>query len=135
MVAYEPFLDDYVVPLFSRKAEFDSYLESGVLYGYHRDYQNRPVIVFNVRRVLDQNLDMFAFLDVVDYFFFYTIHHGMIPGKVETINIIIDTKDVPLLDFPVGDLVEMGRRQKASQKLFIHSIVVVETHWLLKSAV
>ena len=57
MIAMEEFLDDYVVRLFSRKAEFDSYLEMGLLYGYHRDEQNRPVIVFNVRKLLDQNLD------------------------------------------------------------------------------
>ena len=57
---------------------------------------------------------MDAFLDVLDFFLEYTKHHAMVPGKIETLNIIVDLKDVPLYEFPISDLITMARRLKAS---------------------
>lgn len=87
-----------------------------------------------MRRGLDLGLDMDDFLDILDFIFNYTLHHAMIPGKIETLNYIVDVKDVPVWDFPVADLAKMGVRTKKLGKLRMNKLTVTNCHWLLKAA-
>ena len=79
-------------------------------------------------------MSMDAFLDVLDYILAYTKHHAMIPGKIETVNLVVDNGGVALYEFPISDLMAMTKRMIASQKVFTNQIICVNTHWLLKRA-
>jgi hypothetical protein len=69
-------------------------LESGMLYAYKRDKNMRPIVVVNVRRVIEAKIDIEALIEVVDFFTNYTIEEGMVPGKVENWTCIFDLRDV-----------------------------------------
>jgi len=90
-------------------------------------------MVFSLRKAIDHNIDTDKFVDMYEYLMHYTMTHGMIRGKIETITIIVDCKDVYLYEFPVGDLVAMGRRVKAAFKVVLHNVVITDIHWLLKA--
>ena len=90
--------------IFSRYEEFVSYLDAGVIYGYQRDKGSRPIIVVNVRKLIDYKLDVDTFLDLADFFCSYTQYHALVPGKVETWILLADFKDVGLAQIPVNQL-------------------------------
>ena len=97
MVEQETYFDEHVVAMFTKHAEFEPSLNQGTVYGLGRDEYKRPNIVLNLRKALDKGLDMRQFLDTYEYFMHYTLIHGMIRGKIETvnfINFIIDCKGV-----------------------------------------
>ena len=109
------------------------FIDAGAIYGHGRDEKKRPIIVYNVRKALDMGLGMDEFLDVLDYVFRYIIAHGLVPGRVETVNFICDVNDVPVYDFPIMDLASMAKRTKKSFKLRVAQIIVTNCHWLLKA--
>ena len=43
-----------------------------------------------------------SFLDVADFISTYTLYHAMVPGKVETWNIVVDFKGVGLGQIPMN---------------------------------
>lgn len=134
MLEFEENLDKTLVPLWGKLAEFQDFLDQGIIYGHGRDNQNRPVLIYNVRKALDLGFDMDKFLDVLEFIFNYTLEHAMIPGKIETLNYIVDVKDVPVWDFPVADLAKMAKRTKKSFKLRLNQLTITNCHWMLKTA-
>uniref|UniRef100_A0A7S3MNX5 CRAL-TRIO domain-containing protein n=1 Tax=Favella ehrenbergii TaxID=182087 RepID=A0A7S3MNX5_9SPIT len=78
---------------------------------------------------------MEKFLDVLDYLLAYTQYHALIPGKIETWNVIIDAKDVSVFEFPVASLGSMVKRIIADYKVRGNHMIAVNTHWLLAKAV
>ena len=79
---------------------FLAHLNTGMLYCYKRDKNCRPIVVVNVRRVIDSKITMEQLIPMVDYFTNYTIEHGMVPGRVENWTCIFDLKDVGATQIP-----------------------------------
>ena len=50
MLENENWLLNFQTPLFGRYEEFQPYLNEGIVYGYHRDTQNRPMFVYDLKR-------------------------------------------------------------------------------------
>ena len=46
MIANEKWIKEYQVPMFENYDKMEKLLESGFLYGFQRDKQNRPIIYF-----------------------------------------------------------------------------------------
>ena len=53
MLANEKWIKDFQVPLFGKYDKMEKLLKSGVIYGFQRDKQNRPIIYWSIRRALD----------------------------------------------------------------------------------
>ena len=75
-------------------------LELGVLYGFKRDIRMHPVIIINVRRMVDTKIDLDRLVSVGDFFLNYVIENAMIPGKIESWTCIFDLKDVGVTEIP-----------------------------------
>ena len=60
----------------------------------------RPVIVINVRRMIDTNISVDRLVDLTNFLLEYTIDHAMIPGQVESWIVILDLKDVGVTEIP-----------------------------------
>ena len=60
---------------------FKADLELGVIYGVRRDINMRPIIIVNVRRVVDTKITVERLLAVASFFLEYVIKHAMIPGN------------------------------------------------------
>ena len=104
------------------------------MYGFHRDKQNRPIFIYNLRRQLDAGLDDETMLNVVDFFAGYNMHNALQPGKVETWNMVLDVKGIGLTEFPVYALVSSNLRMKQAYKVRLHNLIVVNVDWRIKLA-
>ena len=102
MLENEKWILETQVPLLNRYAEFEHYLKMGFVYGYQRDKMSRPIFVFNMKKLIDSKIDVDTFLDIVDFLASYTYFHGLVPGKIETWNLIVDFKDVGLSQIPMN---------------------------------
>ena len=58
MLLNEKWLLESQILLMARYVDFKPYLDAGVIYGYNRDKQSRPVMFFNVKKSLDMNMDI-----------------------------------------------------------------------------
>ena len=75
-------------------------LELGVVYGVRRDINMRPVIIINVRRMIDSHINVDRLIALTNFFLDYTIAYAMIPGKIESWTCIFDLKDVGVTEIP-----------------------------------
>lgn len=75
-------------------------LQSGILYGLKRDIQQHPIIVFNVRRIIDTKADFNQLMDMTNFFLNYVITKSMVPGKVESWTCICDMNNVGATQMP-----------------------------------
>ena len=53
MISNEKWMFDYQVPLFEKYDKLEKLLNSGIVYGFQRDSQNRPIMYYSIRRSLD----------------------------------------------------------------------------------
>ena len=64
----------------------------------------------NIRRCLDNDMTSDDISDLLDFVSNYTIHHGMIKGKIETMIWMLDVKDLGLFDNPLSLVFALQRR-------------------------
>ena len=71
----------------------------------------RPVIIINVRRMIDSGIDVERLIAVTNFFLEYTIKYAMVPGAIEAWTCIFDLKDVGVTEIPkdrIQPLVDLG---------------------------
>ena len=61
-------------------SEFLEDLNKGIIYGVRRDINMRPIIIVNVRRLVDSAMPVERLLQVTTFFFEYVIAYAMVPG-------------------------------------------------------
>lgn len=60
----------------------------------------RPVIIINVRRMVDSRIDADRLIALTNFFLEYTIKYAMVPGAIESWTCIFDLKDVGVMEIP-----------------------------------
>ena len=80
--------------------QFRADLELGVIYGVRRDINMRPVIIVNIRRMVDSQIPVDRLIAVTTFFLEYVIAYAMVPGSIESWTCIFDLKDVGLTEIP-----------------------------------
>ena len=60
----------------------------------------RPVIIINVRRMIDSRISVDRLLAVTNFFLEYVIKFAMVPGSIESWTAIFDLKDVGVTEIP-----------------------------------
>lgn len=133
MWQFETWLMDSAVPLLRDYDRVKPFLETGVIYGYRRDKQMRPVIVYNLRRAADQGLALEDFLDTIDFLILYTILNANIEGSFESVNILIDTNDIGIMDIPVTELTNIIARSNANYKMRMNKLWIINASWIVKT--
>lgn len=81
-------------------SQFKNDLELGVLYGLKRDKKMHPILIINVRRMIDTGINLDRLVVMADFFLNYVINYAMIPGKIESWTSIFDLKDVGVTEIP-----------------------------------
>lgn len=110
-------------------------LEKGILYGYGRDAKMRPILILNVRKLIDAGLDPANCFDFVDFFMSYIVQNALVPGRVEQYSLIIDFRDVALTEIPVQSIVSMISRSTTLYKHRSCQTLVVGVGWIIRVAV
>ena len=79
---------------------FLAHLNQGMLYALRRDRSERPIIVVNVRKVIESKIEIEPLMQTVDFFTNYVVERAMVPGKIECWTCIFDMSNVPLTSLP-----------------------------------
>jgi hypothetical protein len=79
---------------------FKDDLELGVIYGVRRDKMMHPILVINVRRMIDTKISLERLVAMGDYFLNYVIDNAMVPGAIESWTAIFDLKSVGVTQIP-----------------------------------
>ena len=66
-----------------------------------RDVMFRPVVMVNVRRLLEQDISIDALIEGSSFFFDFIVKKLLLPGKVENWIIVIDLGGIALTKIPV----------------------------------
>lgn len=103
-----------------------------MIYAYKRDKNMRPVVVVNVRRVMDSKIELGPLMETVDYFTHYTIEKGMIPGKIENWTCIFDMKDVGITQMPTKHLQAIVKCMSAHYRGRLYRFFATDVTWLFR---
>lgn len=76
-------------------------LKSGFLYVSGRDYKYRPVVILNVRKIVDVEYPIDVINASTAFFCDFVVKKLLIPGKVENWIMLIDLNDVGMTSLPV----------------------------------
>ena len=71
-----------------------------MVYGVRRDKNMRPVLVVNIRRMIDTKITLDKLVPMTDFLLNYVIDYAMVPGAVECWTAIFDMKDVGVTQIP-----------------------------------
>jgi len=74
------------------------HLEHGMMYGYKRDMKSRPIIIINMRRIIESKIDTEPLMALANYFCCYLLKHGMIAGKIENWLCIYDLQGIGAIE-------------------------------------
>jgi len=82
-------------------SEIGDALKSGFLYVSGRDYKYRPILVFNVRRLVDHDLPTETIAATSAFFCHFVVSKLLIPGRVENWIMLIDLNDIGVASLPM----------------------------------
>ena len=69
-------------------------LNTGVIYGFKRDRNMRPVIVVDCQKIIELSDKIDLLVSATNYFLDHVIQNAMIPGKIENWTAIFDMNDL-----------------------------------------
>ena len=104
---------------------FREELELGVIYGVRRDKNMRPVMVINVRRMIDSRINVDRLIAVTNFFLEYVVEYSMIPGSIESWTAIFDLKDVGVTEIPKDRIQPLVQNMSTED---LHNVVAKLTH-------
>ena len=111
---------------------FLQHLNSGIIYGYKRDKNQRPIIVVNVRRVINAKMTLEALMATVDFFTNYVIEKGMVPGRVECWTCIFDLSDVGATEIPTKHIQAIVKSMSKNFRGRLFRFFATEVNWMVR---
>ena len=80
IVENDRWLREDLIPLFEAYEEVLPLLEKGYVYGHGRDRYNRPILVTNARKIIDDNAQLDDLVKMQTFFFAYINFNALVPG-------------------------------------------------------
>ena len=77
------------------------------MYVYNRDKSHRPILILNVKRILDTDIEEEILLKYTLYWLEHVISKGMVSGHVENFFVLLDCDDVGVTEIPKAKLKAM----------------------------
>lgn len=76
-------------------------IKSGFLYVSGRDFKHRPILILNVRKIVDVEYPIEVIGQATAFFCDFVVKKLLVPGKIENWIMLIDLKDVGMTSLPV----------------------------------
>ena len=111
---------------------FKEDLELGVIYGVRRDKNMRPVIIVNVRRMIDSQISVDRLIAVTNFFLMYVIEHAMIPGAIESWTCIFDLKDVGVTEIPKDRIQPLVNNMTKNYRGRLFRFYATDVTWVVR---
>lgn len=112
---------------------FEKDLNAGWLYALKRDKSMRPVIIVNVRGLINSRVTIEHLVAVTDYFLHYVIVKGMVPGKIENWTAIFDMRDVGVTELPSKHIRELINSMSVNYCGRMFKFFATDCNWLVRS--
>ena len=74
---------EHLVPLFENPGKYLKFANQGAIYIYKRDKTMKPIIVMNIRKMIDINMQYDEIEILNDFVMSYVDYAGMVPGRIE----------------------------------------------------
>jgi len=74
---------EHLVPLFENPGKYLKFANQGAIYSYKRDKTMKPIIVMNIRKMIDINMQYDEIEILNDFVMSYVDYAGMVPGRIE----------------------------------------------------
>jgi len=107
-------------------------LETIGVYGHGRDKKKRPVVIINVRQVLDLEEDLMGVLDIV---LGHAVMNAMVPGRVEQLMLIINAMDLKVWEVPIYLFKAFEEYGSAFFRRRIYQFKIINAHWTVLTAI
>lgn len=111
-----------------------SALNLGFIYVAKRDNKGRPVIVLNVERLIQSNVELEPIISVCDYLMTFTIEKLMVPGLIETLIMIVDLNNVGATSIPLNKVKGIIGHTSKFFKGRMHKQFTINAAWLVRKA-
>ena len=115
--------------------EIQPLLEQGFLYANGRDRKMRPNLIFKARKVIDNEVTVEDLVKLNVFWSAYLIFNGLVPGKIEQFNLIVDMSDVALHEIPIQRFGGMMARTKMHFAQRMSYSGIIKLSWFLQKAV
>ena len=107
-------------------------LELGVVYGVRRDKNMRPVVIINVRRMIDSAITEVRLVAMMNFFLEYTIKNAMVPGAIETWTAIFDLKDVGVTEIPKDRIQPLVNNMTKNYRGRLFRFYATDVTWVVR---
>jgi len=107
-------------------------LELGVIYGVRRDKNLRPVLIINVRRMIDSRITTDRLNAVTNFFLNYVIEKAMIPGCIESWTCIFDLKDVGVTEIPKDRITPLVNNMTKNYRGRLFRFYATDVTWVVR---
>ena len=131
----EKWLSESLTPRITDLSPQMARLQSGGLYAYGRDKQQRPIIVLRFREILDAGIDKDNFLEINDILTGYVVFNAMVPGQIEQYFFIVDVRGVSLWEIPVRSLISFVKHNSKFYKHRVHKFYAINLSWTVRKGV
>ena len=121
-----------VMPMGQQYLEEKAKLNRGVVYAFGRDKMNRPIVIFNFKRMFDLGIDADSLAKDSDFFFNYLIFSGLEPGKIEQYILVYDFAGVPAWKIPYAALSKIVDFAAERYTGRVSAIYCVNLSWIVK---
>ena len=111
---------------------FREELELGIVYGVRRDKNMRPVIIINVRRMIDSRISVDRLLALTNFFLEYVIAYAMVPGSIESWTAIFDLKDVGVTEIPKDRIQPLVRSMTKNFRGRLFRFFATDVTWVVR---
>eukprot|EP00916_Digyalum_oweni_P014007 GHVL01022876.1.p1 GENE.GHVL01022876.1~~GHVL01022876.1.p1 ORF type:complete len:314 (+),score=39.38 GHVL01022876.1:40-981(+) len=107
--------------------EIYEYFPRGLIYIHGRDRFLRPIIIMRAKQLA--NIDQNIALKIVLYWLELTVHHLLVPNRVEQWRVVIDLMSVSYADFPLTFLKVVATVLQRNYRGRLGGMFVIQMPW------
>ena len=109
-----------------------NHLNNGVFYGYKRDISMRPVIILNIRRMIDTKMETEPLQKMGDFSLSHLLNNAIAPGRVENWTVIFDLNDVGITEIPKEQLQGIVSNMTSNYRGRLYKMFVVNANMFVR---
>jgi hypothetical protein len=107
----------------------------GFLYVAKRDKKNRPVLVMNVEKIIqNDSIELDDLINYCNYFFTFCIEKLMVPGIVETWIMVVDLNNVGATSIPLSKVKAIIANGSKNFRGRMFRQYTINASWLVRKA-
>lgn len=104
------------------------------MYAYGRDAKMRPIIIIELRKMIDSEMSDADFMATLEILLSYTTQNALLPGQIEQYTVIVDARGIALYEVPINSLVGISKRLTIFYKHRSCQTLFIGVAWVIRAA-